>query len=154
VAVAATVLTVAKVLAANTAADARSVTAGLPLQRAYENVRMEPVSGTTYVEEHYIPGPGAQQIESSQTGKLELRPQYLLKVFTPANIGGAAAYKYADALLSLFEPGTDIEMENGDLLRVRTDVGPYPGTLSQAKPGWCVVPVTVPFWIHTRRGVA
>ena len=37
----------------------------------------------------------------------------------------------------------------GDVLRVRSDVGPFRGQLQQGTPGWAVVPVTFPCRIET-----
>jgi hypothetical protein len=53
------------------------------------------------------------------------------------------------ALRALFAPRTAIPLANGDVLRVRSDTGPYAGQLQQSQPGFAVQPFTIPLRIRS-----
>jgi hypothetical protein len=141
-------LTVAGGCTAQPAANSRSLTVGLPSQRAWLNTDFKPVTGVPFVDEQYIPGPMAQ-VTIGPNGDLELTPMYQLQIHVPANFGWLAGSRYADAALALFTPRTAIALTSGDLLRVRADVSSFRGQLLQSTPGFAVVPVTVPFRLRT-----
>jgi hypothetical protein len=130
------------------AVGARTLTVGLPALRAWENVPLEPIAGRPFVEEQYLPGP-SRQITLGSLAQLEVTPMYVLLLYAVANAGLGTSVPYVDALLTLFAPGTPITLTNGDVLRVRTDVAPFRGQLRQDRPGWAVVPLTIPFRLRT-----
>jgi hypothetical protein len=151
--VTALVLTISGTLTANTAASGRSLTAGMPSQFAAENVELTPVIDKPYVEEQYLPGPAAQ-ITLGPLGEVEVRPMYVLLFYVASNRGMDALNRYADALLTLFAPRTTMSLANGDALYVRTDPAPFRGQLRQStKPGWAVVPVTIPMRLRTQNSI-
>lgn len=133
----------ARTLVTEAAAAGRTISVGLPALRAFENVALTPVAGKPFVEEDYLPGP-ANQFTTGPRGWIEVTPQYVLKLYAPPNTGVTALYKAADALLTLFTPGTALTLSTGDVLRVRTDVAPYRGQLLQDAAGFAVVVITVP----------
>lgn len=141
---------------ADTAVEAeaagRTLTVGLPNGRAWENVQYEPTQNTPWVEEQYLPGPMRRETLGA-TAQLEVLPQYLPRVYVPANVGADAARMYADALITLFAPGTTMTTASGDVLRVRGDLAPFAGQLLQARPGFAVVPVTVPLRVRTTNSI-
>jgi hypothetical protein len=129
------------------AAASRTLTVGLPSRCAWENVALAPSTGTPYVEEQYIPGPMAQ-VTLGALGELEVLPMYSPRIYVPSNADMLAAGNYADAILTLFAPGTPITV-SGATVTVRRDVGPFRGQLQQAEPGYAVVPVSIPLRLRT-----
>lgn len=144
-------LTVLGSVTAEGAAGGRSLTVGLPSQRAWENVAFEPTAGVPWVQEQYLPGPSAQ-VTLGPNGELELTPMYALYVNLPAETG-LTVKRYVNALRVLFAPRTAIALANGDVLRVRSDTGPYAGQLQQSQPGFAVQPLTIPFRLRTTNAI-
>lgn len=144
-------LTVLGSVTAEGAAGGRSLTVGLPSQRAWENVAFEPTAGVPWVQEQYLPGPSAQ-VTLGPNGELELTPMYALFVNLPAETG-LTVKRYVNALRVLFAPRTAITLANGDVLRVRSDTGPYAGQLQQSQPGFAVQPLTIPFRLRTNNAI-
>jgi hypothetical protein len=136
------------------AANGRSLTVGLPSSRSYENLKFTPAPGVTHISEQYLPGPAPRQVTWGPLGELELLPMYVIHVNVPAETGEVAAQRYGDSLLALFAPRRTIPLANGDLLRVRSDVAPFPGQLlPSALAGFAVLPLTIPFRIRTNNSI-
>jgi hypothetical protein len=133
------------------AAGGRTIAALLPSQLAWENIAFQPTSGVPWVREEYLPGPAAQ-VTVGPLGEIEAFPQYALYVSVAADTGLAVS-RYADALMRLFAPRTAIALANGDVLRVRSDTGPYAGQMQQSQPGFAVKPVTFPLRIRTANSI-
>ena len=133
------------------AAGTRTLTVGLPAKRAWENVELEPVTGSPYVEETYLPGP-MEAITLGASAQLEVLPLYVPKIYVPAGSGVGAARSYADAILELFAPRTSLTV-SGHTVTVRTVPSPYSGQLLQAGPGWGVVPITIPLRVRTANSI-
>jgi hypothetical protein len=151
-----TAMTATTLTCSGTAVEAeaagRTLSVPLPSGRAWSNTEYEPVEGEPWFEEVYLPGPMARQsLGSSAT--LEILPQYLPRIYVPAGSGPDAALKYADAMLTLFAPGTTMTLTSGDVLRVRGDLAPFPGQLAQISPGFAVLPVTVPLRLWTTNSI-
>jgi hypothetical protein len=146
-AVSALAITVNATLTAEAAAGSRSLTVGLPSQRAWENVAYQPTAGVPWVREEFIPGP-TQQVTVGPYGELEATPMYALYVNVPAETG-LTAKRYVDALRRLFAPRTPITVATGETLRVRADTGPYAGQLQQSQPGFAVQPITIPLRLRS-----
>lgn len=130
------------------AASGRTLTVGLPTRRAWENSKFTPTTGFPYVEEQLIPGP-TFETSIGPGSTLEMRPLYALQVHVPEDTNVGAPDQYADAIIALFPPRQAMTLTNGDVLRVRGDTGPFRGQLLKRKPGWAVVPVTVPLRLYT-----
>ena len=141
-------LTLDRPMMTEAAGAGKSITVGLPSRVAPENVEFTPDQGKPYVEEGFVPGP-TEQITVGPGGDIEADPLYVVRFFLPADTGPEAANLYGDALVSLFAPRTAMSLTNGDVLRVRTNPGPFRGQLLQMKPGWATVPVTIPLRIRT-----
>jgi hypothetical protein len=137
--------------AVESAAGGRTLSVGLPSSRAWENVAFEPVAGVPWVEEHFISGPSSQ-VTLGPLGEIVVEPQYALYVNLP-NETGLTVRRYVNALRVLFAPRTAIPLPNGDVLRVRSDTGPFPGDLQQGRPGFAVLPVTFPLRIRTNNSI-
>jgi hypothetical protein len=129
-------------------AGTRTLSVGLPELRGWENIALTPEVDRPYVTEQYLPGPTLRETLGT-FAELELRPMYAVTIHAVANRGLAAAAKYADAVITLFAPGTSLTATNGDVLRVRSDVGPFRGQLLQDGPGWAMIPVTIPLRVRS-----
>lgn len=129
------------------AGSGRSLTVGLPSDRAWENVQLNPTSGKPYVEEQYIPGP--MHLDSlGANGDIELTPMYQLQIYTPENTGIGAGTRYVDALTVLFAPNTEIPV-GSEKLTVRASPAAFRGQRQIGAPGYSTIPFTVPLWIST-----
>lgn len=146
-AVSALSMTVNATLTAQTAAGGRSLTVGLPSNRAWENVAFQPTAGVPWVREEFIPGPTAQ-VTIGPGGDLEATPMYAVHVNVKDDTG-LTAKRYVQALRVLFAPRTQIPLSTGDTLRVRADTGPYAGQLLQSQPGFAVQPLTIPLRLRS-----
>ena len=138
-------LTVDGTLGTESAGSGKTLTVGLPQYRAWENVAFEPTTGSPWIEEQLIPGP-TRQISVGPYGTLESRVLYQLQVHALEDTGIGAPNRYADALLTLFTPRTQITF-GSETARVRSDTGPYRGQLLRRRPGYATVPVTIPLEI-------
>jgi hypothetical protein len=150
-----TAVTATALSADSTAVEAegtRTLTVGVPAGRAWENVEYEPTEGTPWLEEIYLPGPMRRETLGA-TAQLEVLPQYLPRIYVPAGSGPDAARKYADAILTLFAPSTQLTLASGDTMRVRGDIAPFVGQLTQVAPGFAVVPITVPLRLRTTNSI-
>lgn len=134
-------------LTAEGSASGRSLTVGLPSNRAWENDYFEPTAGITWVREEFLPGP-TQQITIGPNGELEGTPQYALYFNAPAGTR-LTAKRYVQAARVLFAPRTEISASNGDTIRVRADTGPYAGQLQNSTPGFAVQPFTIPLRVRS-----
>lgn len=131
------------------AAAARTLTVGLPSTVALENSALAPNTQTPYWEEQYIPGPEMRD-SIGPSARLTAEPMFSPRVWVRANTGAYAADAYADAIKLLFPPGLELPaLANGDVLKVRGDVAPFRGQLVQGEPGFCGVPITIPFRCHS-----
>lgn len=150
-AVAPLAITVSGAVPVEGAAGGRSLTVGLPSSRAWENIAFQPTAGVPWVEEQFIPGP-TSQVTLGPNGELEVTPMYALYVNLPAETG-LTVKRYVNALRALFAPRTAITLANGDVLRVRSDTGPYAGQLQQSQPGFAVQPLTIPLRLRTTNSI-
>ena len=144
-------ITVSGSVPVEAAAGGRSLTVGLPSQRAWENIAFQPTAGVPWVQEQFLPGPTAQ-VTLGPFGELEATPMYALYVNLPAETG-LTVKRYVNALRVLFAPRTAITLANGDVLRVRADTGPYSGQLQQGQPGFATQPLTIPFRLRTANSI-
>jgi hypothetical protein len=124
------------------AASGRSLTVGLPSDRAYENVAFQPTAGVPWVREEFLPGPTGQATVGP-FGRLDAFPMYALHIHVKDETG-LTVKRYVNALRVLFAPRTKIPLPTSGTLAVRSDTGPYAGQLQQSQPGFVVQPFTIP----------
>ena len=132
-------------------AGTRTLAVGLPADRAWENIKLDPTTGSPWVEEQYVPGP-MEKVTLGPLGQLEVLPIYAPRIYVPAGSGVGAARSYADAIITLFAPSTSFTV-SGHTVVVRSVPAPYSGQLLQAGPGFAVVPVTIPLRVRTANSV-
>jgi hypothetical protein len=154
-AVAAGTLTVSSstTMSTEAAGGNESIVCGLPETRAWENVTTTPVPGRWYIEEDYVPATQQLITMPANSGTVEERGLYTLKLYGLSGYGVSSIRKAADAVLALFAPGTTVTAAS-DVVRVRTDVAPWAGQLLPLEGGWTVVTITVPFAARTTNTVA
>ena len=70
----------------------------------------------------------------------------------PQNTGALVAQKYADALVTLFAPGTSMAV-GSDNLRVSGQPAPFPGPLLNDEDGWAGMLVTIPLRLRTANSI-
>jgi hypothetical protein len=129
-------------------ASARTLSVGLPVLRAWENIAFDPPVGVPWVKESLVGGP-SQRPGIVGGGHVEVRPTLVVHVHAVEDTGAEASDSYADALLALFAPSQPMTLSTGDTLRVRGDTGPYCGSSLRLVPGFATVPVTVPLRLYT-----
>lgn len=129
------------------AAAGRSLTVGLPLKRGWENVKIDVQTDQWFVEEDYLPGP-AFKMTLGPGGELLHRPTYVLRVYALENIGIAAIYKMAQALVERFPPEYPLTLADGTILRVTSQPGPSWKQVTSHQ-GFAAIVLTLPFWART-----
>lgn len=134
-------------LTTESAGAGKTLSVGLPAARAWENIKFEPTTDAPWIDEQLVPGP-TRQISVGPLGTIESRVLYQLTVHVPENKGIGAPTQYADAVMALFAPRTQVTF-GSDVARVRTDTGPYRGQMIRRVPGWVSVPVVIPLEIRT-----
>jgi hypothetical protein len=145
--VAALTLTVSRTLTTETASSGRTLSVGLPSRVAYENIEFEPVTGSPWVREELVSGP-VRMLTTIDNGTIEFDPLYLLDVNVPEKVGTGAVNRYADKLMDLFAPPTQIDMSDGNVIQARTDTMAYRGPVRHVTPGFASVRVTLPLRLH------
>jgi hypothetical protein len=151
--VAALTLSVAGTVAAQTADAGRSLVVGFPQYRGWENVEFTPPTAQPinppHVEERYLPA-GTRQVTIGALGEVEAIPIYQLDVYVAQKVGMDALAAYCDALIERFAPRQSFTASNGQVVRVRTDIGPFRSQISVGeRPGWAVCSVSFPLWVRS-----
>lgn len=147
-AIATLTMTIAGGRTAESATSGRTLSVGLPANRAWENVSLTPIAKRWHVIEQYLPGP-ASQITLGPLGEIETLPQYVLTLYGIEKTGAEALSKAADALLALFAPRTPISVAVGSSLTVRTDVAPTRSQIRHGEPGWSFTTLKIPLRYRT-----
>ncbi len=127
----------------------RSLIAGLPQLRAWENVELEPVSGRPYFEGDYVPATRDLRTVPAAGGITEDTGIYVVKWYGIAGTGLLALSRAANALLALFKPGDVLALVDSTALRIREKPGPWRGQARADAPGWAVVTVTIPWRLYS-----
>jgi hypothetical protein len=140
-------------VAAQTADTGRSLAVGFPQYRGWENVEFTPPTATPinppHVEERYLPA-GTQQVTIGEFGDVEGIPIYQLDVSVAQKVGMDALAAYCDALMAHFAPRQSFTTATGQVVRVRTDVGPFRSQIAVGeRAGWAVCSVSFPLWVRT-----
>jgi len=135
------------------AAAGRTITAGFPSFRAWENKPLEPGAGIPYVEEDFVPATHKVLTAPANTGLAEETGLYVLKWYGVPEIGVAALRKSNLALAKLFAPGTNLAA-GADVVRMRSDTAVFSGQVLQMSTGWAVLKLTIPWRAYSANVVA
>jgi hypothetical protein len=133
-------------LTAEAAAGGRSLTVGLPLNRAWENEEFEPTAGIPWVREEFLPGPN-EQVTIGPGGDVQGEPQYVIHISVPAGTR-LTAKRYTHAAKVLFAPATKITTSGGTI-RVKPKPAPFTGQLLPSQAGFAEQPITFPLEVRS-----
>jgi hypothetical protein len=136
-----------RTLVVDAAAGSRSLTAGCPKMRAWENTRFTPLVGIPYVSEELLPG-GMNILTMGTRATLEAKPIYVVRWHGLPGDGIAAVKKAVDKLLEHFPPGLAIAFGT-DVARVRGDIAPTPSPLVLIEDGPAVTTCSIPLRCQT-----
>lgn len=131
----------------------RTITAGLPSMRAWENRAFVPAAGIPYVEEDFVPATHRLVTMPAAGGVAEETGLYVLKWYGLPNIGIGALRKSVGALKALYAPGTNM-VASADVVTVRADTAVRTGQVLQLSSGWCALVLTVPWRARSRNAIA
>lgn len=147
-------LTVEGGLAASPAQSGRTLSVGFPELRAFENRELPPPkAGRPWIAESLVPATSRVVTFPSNTGQVEETGLYVLTWYGLQKYDVPAIRSSVDALKALFAPGTSL-IVGSDVLRVRTDTGPYAGQLLNTGDGWCACTLTIPWEARTTNIIA
>jgi len=115
--------------------------AGIP-PIAYENVKFEPTTGTTYISCKLIPAIRRPAVRFTNPQQL-YTGTFMVLIHAPENQGPSTADNLANTIISEFDATTDIN-DAGIILSVR---------YAERRPGyndspWYVVPVDISWYIY------
>jgi hypothetical protein len=125
-------------------AGSRTISVGLPMLRAYENVTFTPIGGRPYVEEDFTPATSTL-LGMRDGGYIYDDGLYSLKWYGLSGYGVAALRQSVDALKRLFAPGTALTA-GSNVVRVRTDTASQTGQIIPIAGGWSVLVLSIP-WV-------
>lgn len=131
--------------AADGAAAGRTITVGLPFQRARENVAFTPVPNFPYWEEQFVPATNRAVTYPANGAYVEDDGIYLVKWFGLSGKGPEAIRRGVDAVLARFTPGTSILLSDGTTLRIPMLLGPRGGEITPIAGGWSYVAIEIPY---------
>lgn len=131
----------------------RTLAVGLPALRAWEHVKFEPIQNRPYVDEDFMPTGSELLSFPAQSGILEERGIYVLRYHGVANRLLSGIQNPVAALKALFTPGTGLTA-GSNVVRVRSDIGPYSGPILPDGKGFEVCTLTVPWFGHSNNAIA
>lgn len=143
------------------AAPGRSLIAGLPAVRVWENLEAReagvpvaggPVTGRPYITDQHVPGVG-RQYGTGPRATVDITGQYVLTLYGLSNTGSDAIEATVDALLALYPPNLSLTLADGSVLRVQSNAIPMPGQILPIAGGWSAKVARIP-WILTTRNAA
>lgn len=139
--------------ATESAGAGRSIVAGLPILRGFENVAIKPSPLAPYIEEDFVPATTTLVAFPASAGTVEETGLYILKLYGMANTGASGIRKVVDAIKLRYTPGTALTA-GSDIVRVRTAPGAWAGELLPLDNGRTVCTLTVPWLVRTANLIA
>jgi hypothetical protein len=154
-AVTATLLTIDGGRTAQASGAGRTLTAGLPLLRAWENDQPFTRDVTRpFVEEDFVPGGSSVLTWPARIGILEQDGISTFKWYGIQGVGDDAISASVTALMRLFTPGTYLSLSDGSSIEISGDVAVKRSQIMNTDDGWAVCAVTIPWRAYTRNVVA
>lgn len=126
------------------ASATRSVSAGLPETRFWENLSANRISGRPYIEEALVPSPGRLLTTSPVGGTVEESGSYILRFYGLSGEGLSGLRKLVSAVQARFTPGTQIAL-TGAMLKINSEFTPYQGQVLRIEGGWSAIVLTIPY---------
>lgn len=149
-AVSALTLTVEPAPAVQSAGAGRTLSANLPAIQDWGNVDIGTIpTGRPFIEAEYVPSPAQVLTIPAQGGVVEEFGLYVLRWYSPANVGDLALTRSAQALLALFLPGYTLALSDGTSLRWRENPAPWRGQVRLDTSGRALVVCTIPWRLYS-----
>jgi hypothetical protein len=152
-AVTATALTTDSPPPVQAASSGRTLSVGLPLLRAWENIVLTKIPGRPYVTEELSAGEHQLITTTSAAGLAKETFSYWLTWYGLEGRGMDAIRVSMDALRALFAPGT-VCMAGSIAVEPRGDVAVTAGQIIPQQNGWAACQLTVPCRAYSRNTVA
>lgn len=127
---------------------------GLPASRAWENKAFTPSAGTPYLTDEFAPATSAALSVPVKSAVVEERGLYVVTLYGLANDGISTIGAWADAILAAFAPGTAVTSTANDVIRVRSDVGPFASQIIPMDSGFAVCTIRIPWYAHSQNVIA
>jgi hypothetical protein len=127
------------------AASGRALLASTPVDVVYDNVDYEPKAFVPFLEATLIGQPSRQLTFPANGGVREDMGIYVLRWWHVAGLGSLVARRCADAVMTLFAPGTVLVGIGGGQVRVSGDPGPFASELTRAAAGHVLQTITIPW---------
>jgi hypothetical protein len=132
---------------AEAAATTKVLTVRVPETRAWELMQTDPAADRPFVAEAFAPA--TQRLRgTSSNGVLDVTAVYKILWYALPNMSLRSQSLPMDRLARLFKVGTTIPLPSGDVIRVRTDIGPRP-TDARRVDSWSLRTFEIPLWWMT-----
>lgn len=128
--------------------------AGIPAARAWENKKFSAAPGVPYLADQYVPATSRILSFPANKGTTEETGLYVVQWYGLADTGITAMRTGVQAILAAFAPGTSLTATSGDVVRVRSDVGPVAGQILPMDSGFACCTVKIPWRAWSQNTVA
>lgn len=160
--VAALTLTTDQTLTVEASAGSRSIVAGLPETRLWENRKpvrsgvyiAAPTNDRPYVEDAWQPATNAVRTMPASAGLVEETGLYVVRLYGLENRGRSGISDVVDAIKALFTPGTPFTAITPAQLMVREDAAVQGGAILPLGNGWSACVITIPWRAFSRNAIA
>lgn len=144
-------ITTTSPVTAQSAGAGRSLVAGVPATRGFDNKRVKPISGRPYIEEEFVPG--GHSLMGTTSGMNNEDGTYRIRYYGIEGKGIAGIRKWIDALKALYAPGTNL-VAGANTVRVRTDSSVRSTQIIPLQNGWAYSTLIVPWWALSNNTIA
>lgn len=127
---------------------------GIPTHNAFENKAFTPTTGTPYLADQFVPATTRLVAFPAQSGTVEETGLYVIQWYGLTDSGITDIGAGVQAILAAFAPGTTITTTGGDVIRIRSDVGPQGGQITPLDSGFAVCVVQIPWRAQTTNAIA
>lgn len=118
--------------------------AAAPTVMAWEGREFDPTLGTRYVREALLPGTRRLGSIPAPGGRLRQRGLYQLDVYSPAGVGIDAVRLDAEAIRTVFPPGSWFVENNQTITVDSADIA-----ATRYEPEWIILSVTMAWYADT-----
>lgn len=142
-------------LTASGAAAGRSLTAGIPEGRAWDGSTFTPTAGRWYIEEALVPGTHVVRTMPMASAYAENDGLYVITAYGLSGKGAYALDRFADAVLSMFTPGTSFTLSDGTAVRIPAELGPTAGQITPIDGGLSsAITIEIPYLANSLNTIA
>lgn len=131
----------------------RSIVAGLPALRIWDNRSGSTDPMVPYVEGEFMEQPGFL-LSATKDGIREDRGMYVLRWYGLADFGALGLRRGVDALMARFTPHTTFSAGATDVVRLRSDFTAFASRVTQRSSGHALVTLTFPWRVYRRNAIA